>query len=125
LTTWVFPLSVRRGKGETRSKTMAWHVAAKADEVANDEILGVVVNGEPIALYNLGGTYYATGNVCTHEYALLSDGYIEGDCIECPLHQARFHIATGAVRAAPADEPIKSYPVKVEGGQILVELPGS
>jgi nitrite reductase/ring-hydroxylating ferredoxin subunit len=102
---------------------MAWHVAARADEVPENEVIGVVVDGEAIALYKLGGVLYATSNVCTHEYALLSDGYVEGDCIECPLHQARFQIATGEVRAAPASEPIKTFPVKSEGGQILIELP--
>lgn len=102
---------------------MAWHVAARVDEVPENEVIGVVVNGEPVALYKVGGVFYATSNVCTHEFALLSDGYVEGDCIECPLHQARFHIATGEVRAAPAAEPIKTFPVKSEGGQILIELP--
>ena len=81
---------------------MAWHVAAKVENVPENEVIGVVVDGEPVAIYKLGGVLYATANVCTHEYALLSDGYIEGDCIECPLHQARFHIASGEVRAAPA-----------------------
>lgn len=102
---------------------MAWHVAARADEVVEGEVIGVIVDGEPIALYKVAGQYYATGNVCTHEYALLSDGYVEGDCIECPLHQARFQIATGEVRAAPASEPIKSYPVKLDGDQVLVDVP--
>ncbi len=102
---------------------MAWHVAARADEVPENEVIGVVVDGEPVAIYKLGGAFYATSNVCTHEFALLSDGYIEGDCIECPLHQARFHIASGEVRAAPASEPIRTFAVKTEGGQILVDLP--
>lgn len=101
---------------------MAWQVAAKLDELGEDEVLGVVVEGQPLALYKIGGRVYATHNICTHEHALLSDGYIEGDCIECPLHQARFHIPTGEVRAAPATEPIKTYAVKVEDGQILVDI---
>ena len=102
---------------------MAWHVAARSSELGEGEVIGVVIDGQPIALYRLGGKLYATYNICSHEHALLSDGYIEGDCIECPLHQARFHIATGEVRSAPATEPIRTYPVKSEGDQILVELP--
>ncbi len=102
---------------------MAWHVAAKLDELGEEEALGVVIEGQPLALYKIGGRVYATHNVCTHEHALLSDGYVEGDCIECPLHQARFHIPTGEVRAAPAAEPIKTYAAKVENGQILVDIP--
>lgn len=102
---------------------MAWHVAARVDEIPENEVIGVVVDGEPVALYKLGGMFYATSNVCTHEFALLSDGYVEGDCIECPLHQARFRIATGEVLAAPASEPIKTFPLKTEDGRILVDLP--
>src|SRR5579875_3196162 len=75
------------------------------------------------AIYRLGGQLYATHNICSHEHALLSDGYIEGDCIECPLHQARFHIPTGEVRSAPATEPVKTYSIKVQGDQILVDVP--
>ena len=102
---------------------MAWHVAARTEEVAEGEVLGVVVDGEPVALFKVGGEVYATSNVCTHEFALLSDGYVDGDCIECPLHQARFHIETGAVRAAPATEAIKTFPAKIDGGHVLVDLP--
>jgi nitrite reductase/ring-hydroxylating ferredoxin subunit len=102
---------------------MAWHVAAKADEVGEGEVIGVVVDGQDVALYRVGGTVYATSNVCTHEFALLSDGYVEDGCIECPLHQARFDIASGEVRAAPATDPIKTYPVKLDGGQVMVDLP--
>ena len=59
---------------------MAWHSVAKADDLGDDEVIGVEVEGREIAVYNLGGVYYATHNICTHEYACLSDGYIEGDC---------------------------------------------
>ncbi|HLI14141.1 MAG TPA: non-heme iron oxygenase ferredoxin subunit [Alphaproteobacteria bacterium] len=102
---------------------MAWHAAASVDEVGDDEVIGVVIEGQPIAIYRLGGQLYATHNICSHEHALLSDGYIEGDCIECPLHQARFHIPTGEVRSAPATEPVKTYSIKVQGDQILVDVP--
>jgi nitrite reductase/ring-hydroxylating ferredoxin subunit len=52
----------------------------------------------------------------------MSDGYVDGDCIECPIHQALFHIPTGDVRSGPATEPLKTYPVKIEHDQVLVEL---
>jgi len=101
---------------------MAWRAAAKLDELGEEEPLGVVIEGQPLALFKIGGRVYATHNVCTHEHAILSDGYVDGDCIECPLHQARFHIPTGEVRAAPATEPIKTYATKVENGQIFVDI---
>jgi nitrite reductase/ring-hydroxylating ferredoxin subunit len=62
--------------------------------------------------------------VCTHEFAFLSDGHVDGDCVECPLHQARFHIPTGEARAAPATQPIAIFPVKVDGGSVLIDIPG-
>jgi nitrite reductase/ring-hydroxylating ferredoxin subunit len=102
---------------------MVWHPAADAGAVAENAVIGVKVAGVPIALYRLDGAYYATHDVCTHEEALLSEGYVEGGCIECPLHQAKFNIKTGAVEAAPASEPVRTYPTKLEGGRIFVDLP--
>jgi len=69
-------------------------------------------------------TFYATTDICSHAYAELSEGYLDiDDCtIECPLHGSRFDIATGAVLTLPAYEPIATYPVRVEGEDVLVEL---
>lgn len=85
--------------------------------------MGVNVNGHRVALYRIAGTVYATNDVCTHEFALLSEGYLDGDCIECPLHQALFHIPTGEARSPPASEPISTYPAKEEADRVLVHLP--
>ena len=101
---------------------MAWHFAAKADEIGDNEVIGVTVDGRPIAIYRIGDAFFATHNICTHEHALLSDGYLEGGCIECPIHQARFDVRTGAAITLPATEPVATYPVKVEEGRVLVEL---
>lgn len=84
--------------------------------------MAVKVKESRIALYRIQGTVYATSNVCSHAFALLSDGYLDGDCIECPLHQALFHVPTGEVRSPPASEPILTYPTKEEADSILVEL---
>ena len=65
---------------------------------------------------------HAVHDICTHQYAHLSDGYVEDGCIECPLHQGRFNLTTGAAECAPVTEPIKVYPLKVEGGRVMVEL---
>ncbi len=74
----------------------------------------------PERLYLVDGTVYAIGNLCTHEFALLTEGFVEGDAIECPLHQARFSIKTGKVLSEPADTDVPSYPVKVDGDDIYV-----
>jgi nitrite reductase/ring-hydroxylating ferredoxin subunit len=98
-------------------------MAARADEVSDGEIIGVVVEGVELALYRLQGTLYATGNICSHQFARLSDGFIDGDCVECPLHQAKFHIPTGEARTPPAETAVPIFAVKVEDGAILVDLP--
>ena len=103
---------------------MGWHAVAAADALGDDEALGVTVGEVPIAIVRAGGALYAVHNVCTHQYALLSDGYVEDGCIECPLHQGRFELTTGRALCAPVTEPVKVYPVKVEDGKILVELGG-
>ena len=67
---------------------------------------------------------FATSGWCTHEGAPLSDGYFDAmsATIECPLHQARFHVPTGIVLSAPASEPLRIYPVRVRAGEVYVEL---
>lgn len=103
---------------------MAWHAVADADAVGEDEALGVKVGEVQIAIVRSGGTLHAVHDVCTHQYALLSDGYVEDGCIECPLHQGRFDLATGQPQCAPVTEPIKVYPLRVEDGKVFVELEG-
>lgn len=102
-----------------------WFNVASLDDVPESGTLAVEAAGEEICLYKLAGRIYATHDICTHEEASLASGFVEGDCIECPLHQARFHIPTGEVRAAPADENLRVFPVKVEGGAIFVRVDGS
>jgi len=97
-----------------------WIKVAAVSDVPEGGTLAVEADKELVCLYNLGGRIYATDDICTHEEASLADGFIEGDCIECPLHQARFHIPTGEVRAPPADTELRVFPVNVEGNDILV-----
>ena len=101
---------------------MNWVRVAATSQLGDDEALGVVANGVRIAIYRSDGEYFATDDVCTHAYALLSDGFLEDGCIECPLHQARFDIRTGKVLCEPATEDLKTYPVRVEGDAILVAV---
>lgn len=97
-----------------------WTRVASVSEVPEDGTLLVDLRGEPICLYNLGGKIYATHDVCTHGQASLADGFVEGEDIECPLHQGRFHIATGKAVGAPCTEDIRTYPVKINGGAVLL-----
>ena len=88
-------------------------------------VKGVRVGEREIALYHLpGGEYRATDNICTHEYAQLSDGWLEDGCIECPLHAARFDVRSGKALCAPAEQDIDVFETRVEGADLLVKLPG-
>lgn len=96
----------------------------KTDEVPEGEAVQVDAEGLPsVAVYNVEGEYYCTANMCTHGMAWLTDGYVEGDEIECPFHGGRFSIKTGEPTAFPCVVPIDVYPVTVEDGYVCVEKP--
>lgn len=100
-----------------------WRPVAKTAEVDVDEPKQVLVGQRVIALFKVGDDFYATDDTCTHEFASLCDGYVEGDAVECPLHQARFHIPTGKALDLPAEVDLATYPVRVEDGEIYVGVP--
>ena len=99
-----------------------WVKAAERGKLTEGEVLGVIVAGKEIALYDLGGSLYATDDVCTHAYAKLSDGWLDRDEIECPLHAGRFDPKTGKATAPPCTEDLKTYPVRIVGDDIQVKL---
>jgi len=101
---------------------MTWHKVAQMDELEDDIPFAVEVDDQSIALYRVEGRLFATGNICTHQHAYLTDGYLDGDCIECPLHGGRFHIETGEPCGGPVDIPLKTYPIKEEQGVVYVEV---
>ena len=99
-----------------------WVRAAARSDLAEGEVIGVEVAGHSIALYDADGNVFATDNICTHAYACLSDGWLDGEVIECPLHAARFDIRSGKVLDPPATEDLKTYPVRIVDGEIQVRL---
>lgn len=99
-----------------------WVEVAQVDEIEPADVKACRVGGAFIAVYNVDGTFYATSDICTHAHAHLSDGYIEDDIVECPLHQGRFHIPTGKAISAPVTEDVRTFPVRVEGGCVLVQV---
>jgi len=98
-----------------------WIQVADASDVPEDGTLLVNLGVEPVCLYNLGGKIFATHDTCTHGQASLADGFIEGEEIECPLHQGKFHIATGKAVGIPCTEDIRTYAVKIENGAVLLK----
>ena len=95
-----------------------------AADLAEGDVMAVVVDGVEVAVARCEGELYAIDNICTHEHAYLSEGEVDvDDCaIECPLHGARFDLATGRVRALPATVPARMFPVRVVDGTIEIAV---
>lgn len=93
-----------------------------ADQVKPGEMLPIE-NDElpPLALYNVDGGFYVTSNICTHAIAILTDGYLEDDIVECPLHGGCFNVKTGEATHFPCEEPLQTYEVEVREGEIYVK----
>lgn len=81
------------------------------------------IAGEDVAVFLVAGRFYVTQDICTHGPGYLSEGYIEGDEVECPFHQGRFCITTGAPTAAPCNEPLKTWPAEVADGRVYAVVP--
>lgn len=103
------------------SMTLWIDVAAQADLFEGAGI-AIQPKGLDVALFSIDGEVFATDNTCSHGSARLCDGYVEGYEVECPFHQGRFDVRTGAPTCAPATMPVKSWPVKIEGGRVFLQL---
>lgn len=101
---------------------MAWAAVASVSDVTDKGVVAAQIGAERIALFALDGEIYATGNICTHQFALLTDGFVEDGCVECPLHQGLFDIRTGKAQGAPVSEDIPTYAVRIEDGTVYVDL---
>ena len=95
---------------------------AKTSEIEDQCAKCVEVGGHSIALFNIGGEFYAIDDLCPHEEGPLSEGYVEGYEVECPWHAATFNLKTGAHSGPPAEEDVKTYKVRVEGDDVEVEV---
>ncbi len=80
-----------------------------------------VDGANPIAVFRAGDEVFAIDDTCTHAQSSLAEGYLEGETVECAFHSARFCLRTGKVLAPPAPRPVRTYPVKIEGGAVFVE----
>lgn len=102
--------------------TLQWIDAAARADLWDGAGLGVVVAGREIALFLVGDTVYAIDALCSHGQARLCEGFVDGHEIECPLHQGRFDLRSGAPTCAPAVLPVQTYPVRIEGGRVQLSL---
>ena len=96
---------------------------AGVNELPNGERLYLEVDGQPIVVFNIGGNFYAIGDVCTHDDGPLGDGDVEGNEIVCPRHGARFDIRTGKALSLPAVIDTPAYPVRIVDDQIEIGIP--
>ena len=99
-----------------------WINVLAADDLPTDDVVGVTAGGRDLAIYAVGQAVYATDNTCTHGHARLCDGFLDGYEIECPLHQGKFDVRTGQPTCQPVTEALRSYPVKIEGNRVFVQL---
>lgn len=101
-----------------------WVTVAKAGFLQPGELMYVEVDDEPVCLINLDGELHALNDTCTHEDASLSDGTIDGDEIECPMHGGAFSIRTGEPAAFPVAVATEKYAVRIVGDEVQVSVKG-
>ena len=94
-----------------------------AADVSENAILRIgTVEGlnKPVAVARIGNEYFCIDDICTHQDAALSDGWVEDGCVECPLHESRFDLRTGNPDVPPARERLATHPVTVEDGAVYL-----
>jgi 3-phenylpropionate/trans-cinnamate dioxygenase ferredoxin subunit len=101
---------------------MGWQRAASVHDLKTEDGFQVQIGDKTIALFRLVEKVYALEGLCPHAEAFLAEGIVDGRMVECPLHQARFDIPTGKCISPPADRDLTTYPVKIEGDDVLVDL---
>ncbi len=96
---------------------------ASVEEIGNGQRLSFEIDYKRIAVFNVGGQYFAMADICSHDDGPLAEGEVDGLEIVCPRHGARFDLSTGEVLTLPAVFDIPVYPLRVVGGEILIGLP--
>ncbi|MPY90012.1 MAG: Rieske 2Fe-2S domain-containing protein [Luteitalea sp.] len=92
------------------------------DEIAPGEVLKVETNGLTLAVFNVDGRFHVTDDACTHGPGSLSEGFLEGEVIECNFHQGCFNVRTGEVVKPPCVVPVRTYRSVVENGAVYIEV---
>ena len=101
-----------------------WVDVCGANDIDSDDVIRFDHGTRTLAVYRLGrDRYCATDGRCTHAGVHLADGFVNNGIIECPKHNGRFDICTGAAQGVPVTVNLRTYSVRVEGGRVLVELP--
>jgi 3-phenylpropionate/trans-cinnamate dioxygenase ferredoxin subunit len=100
-----------------------WIAACKVEAVELEDVIRFDHGGRSFAIYRTeDDAWYATDGLCTHEQVHLADGLVMGTIIECPKHNGRFDLRTGEAKGAPVCVNLRTYPVRVEAGTVLIRL---
>jgi nitrite reductase/ring-hydroxylating ferredoxin subunit len=100
---------------------MTWKHLCAASKLSDGEPLGFTVGDQRVALYKVDDDIYATDDVCSHAFALLSTGFLEGHVVECPLHGAMFDVRDGKCRSGGYRD-IRAFKVEIRDGEVYVDL---
>lgn len=96
---------------------------ANLAELKEDEVKGVRVGNKEVALYLVDGRVFATDDLCTHEFCVISENFeMHGEEVECTCHGSHFNIKTGENTVPPAADPLPTFKTKVENGEVYIEV---
>jgi len=99
-----------------------WVTAGRADDLAPGHVRVVQDGRTRLAVCNVGDSIHCIADVCTHDGASFDQGELDGNEIECPRHGARFDVTSGRATCLPAIVPVKVYPVRIENGDIQIQV---
>ena len=94
----------------------------KVEDVPIGEVRKVEAGNRTVAVYNLDGAFFVTDNACTHGPGEMSEGFVDGDVIECNFHQGRFNIRSGDVVGPPCMVPLRTYRTIVDNGAVWIDV---
>jgi nitrite reductase/ring-hydroxylating ferredoxin subunit len=109
------------GESATATATGTWRTIGTSRSVAEGDIKAFPQRDGPIAVANVGGTYFAIDDTCTHRRCSLAEGDLDGTIVTCICHGSEFDVTSGAVRRGPAETPVGSYPTRIEGSELQVQ----
>jgi 3-phenylpropionate/trans-cinnamate dioxygenase ferredoxin subunit len=103
----------------------AWVKTCNVDDIEPEDVIRFDYGDRTFAIYRTSdGKFYATDGLCTHQKVHLSGGFVMDNLIECPKHNGRFDFTTGQAQGAPVCVALKTYPTKVEGNEVFIQLAG-
>jgi 3-phenylpropionate/trans-cinnamate dioxygenase ferredoxin component len=100
-----------------------WIKVCKTDDIESEDVLRFDHGDRTFAVYRANDDkFYATDGLCTHQKVHLAGGFVMDNLIECPKHNGRFDFTTGKAKGAPVCVDLKTYPIRIEGGEVFIQL---